>query len=187
MGPAFRVFADWGLRAVAALTTLRAMVRMQSVYRIADRFAEARRKKTPSLPQSEIARLASELGARTLSSSRVSRLEKGYADATREEVEALARVLGVGPEWLINGHASPPVAPVVPPPAPAAPVPPPLPEFRVPQRGGLDAFRYRTLLAGEFEKNRDLLLTRIPPAEWRARKAYGEALREALNALNVAG
>ena len=98
-------------------------------FRIADRLSQARRAFLPALSQSGLAQRACELGLKECKSSRISRLEAGYADAEWSEVEALAKVLNVTAQWLARtGEPSAPVPPA----PPAQPVPSPVPAVVVP-------------------------------------------------------
>jgi hypothetical protein len=85
-------------------------------FRIAERLAQARRGFQPALSQTGLAEKARTSGLADCKASRISRLEAGYADAEWSEVEALAKALGVAPQWLAgtNEGAALPVATLAP-------------------------------------------------------------------------
>lgn len=71
-------------------------------WRIAQRLRESRQQQSPKLSQAALARRVNESGLPYFQTTHASRLECGYMDATWDEVETLARILGVTSAWLAS-------------------------------------------------------------------------------------
>lgn len=147
-------------------------------WRISRRLKQARGAAVPKLSQSELARRVQLTGLKDFPPGLASRLELGYSYATWPQVEAVAAVLGVTPQWLaeVDEPAENAAKPATPPPEkPVAPPPPP-PGMAKSQSTPPPALLSATVPAPPPPPPPPALVLTVPPREGRSLLDYRSLL-----------